>query len=314
MATHGTRRSVLRGLTGFAAGSLAAIGLGQAGRLARALQAADSEEQSVLLYEHMALIARSHVGTCAELGAKLTSFANDHADLFKALKAEQDAWPHAKRVEHADAYGDRVQAASTELLAARLRCSFVKSGTHPSGTPEASPVASLIGITPCQERASQTALPGSTLGFAAAQSCSDPVTLQCVSTYPGNSGFVGIAFAGTGTCDANNENCSPCISTDAATYCADRVRECSDDSAYPCTLSVQYDQVVAPSCCTQNCPITTADCAYNWGGGVGSGDDCLICMTSWCGSTDHCLENCESNDCCNSSCSDSYVPPPPAGP
>ena len=86
MATHGTRRSVLRGLAGFAAGSLAAIGLGQAGRLAKALQAADSEEQSVLLYEHMALIARSHVGSCAELGAKLTSFANEHAELFKALR------------------------------------------------------------------------------------------------------------------------------------------------------------------------------------------------------------------------------------
>lgn len=62
LASQGTRRSLLRGLSGVAAGGLAALGLGSAAALARTLKAADTEEQAVLLYEHIALIASTHSG------------------------------------------------------------------------------------------------------------------------------------------------------------------------------------------------------------------------------------------------------------
>lgn len=75
-------------------------------------------------------------------------------------------------------------------------------------------------------------------------------------------------------------------------------------------------QVVVPdeSCCEQNCPISSSDCALNWIGGIGTGDDCLECMTAWCGSYSYCMQNCGSSACCDTPCSSDYVPPPPAGP
>lgn len=286
LAANGTRRGLLRGLSGLVGSGLAAVGLGQSGALARALQAADLEEQSVLLFEHMAAIADSHVGSCAELGEKIQRFMDEHADVFAQIKAEQEAWDRDRRVEHADAYGDRRWAASTKIIAARARCQHAVSSGTP-GTPVATP----------ESRARPT-----TRGYRAAQSCSQEVSVACVNS---ETGATEATTTATGDCDSSG-NCTACIS-DFATFCSELTDPCQQTI---CTLTVSPVTPVTPSgdggtgCCDDACPQSTSDCMES-GAGCTAGDSCSCCMTSWCGSTDRCDTNCETNACCDTPCSDS---------
>lgn len=133
MAARGTRRGVLRGLTGLLTGGVAAVWLGHSGRFARSLQSAtDSDEQSVVLYAEMARIAHDHVGNCDDLSIKLKQFGRDHAVLLAKIKSEQDGWSYARRVEHTDTYGDRREEASIRLQAALSRCQFSVSPSSPT--------------------------------------------------------------------------------------------------------------------------------------------------------------------------------------
>jgi hypothetical protein len=64
------------------------------------------------------------------------------------------------------------------------------------------------------------------------------------------------------------------------------------------------------SCCEQNCPISTVSCALHIFASFTGDYHCAGCLSSWCGSTDRCLEDCKANDCCDGACgeSDSGLP------
>lgn len=53
--------------------------------------------------------------------------------------------------------------------------------------------------------------------------------------------------------------------------------------------------------CNANCPIGAGWCAYYWLSCVGGSESCLCCWTSYCGSYDHCMTDCQSNECCTGS-------------
>lgn len=59
--------------------------------------------------------------------------------------------------------------------------------------------------------------------------------------------------------------------------------------------------------CDSTCPISTWHCIES-GAGCAGGDSCECCMTSLCGHTHHCLNNCNANGCCETPCN-SYSPP-----
>lgn len=62
--------------------------------------------------------------------------------------------------------------------------------------------------------------------------------------------------------------------------------------------------------CDNECPISTWDCTQYWIYCT-AGDRCACCMSSLCGSTSHCKNDCNSNECCATPCGDPWVPPPP---
>jgi hypothetical protein len=49
--------------------------------------------------------------------------------------------------------------------------------------------------------------------------------------------------------------------------------------------------------CSSDCPMATGWCVYAWLS-CASGADCECCWSSYCGSYDHCMEDCQSNECC----------------
>lgn len=60
--------------------------------------------------------------------------------------------------------------------------------------------------------------------------------------------------------------------------------------------------------CSADCPLSTGQCIYAWGACIAGG--CMCCWTSYCGSHDHCMTDCDANECCtgNGVCQD---PEPP---
>ena len=303
-AARGTRRGLVRGLTGVAAGALAAVGLGHEARFARALQAVDSQEQSVMLFEGLAAIAHEHVGSCEELRDKLNQFRTDHAELLAQHKTEQDAWTREQRVAHADAYADRRRDASTKLLAASVRCGY--SATTPGeATPgEATPVATPVATLARRAKRSQwVTAPAVAPALLAAQECNGTTPMLCVNYTTHISGPIVNVPALCGS-----DSCSPCVDS---SYCAENYPDICPAGA--CSL-VNY---VAPNqdCCQQSCPISTSDCTFDCSAGIVTPSDCDRCECSWCGSTSDCMTHCEDEACCNTPCSSTDNPDdaPPMG-
>lgn len=297
IAAQGTRRSLMRGLTGIAMGGLAAVGLGRSSSFARALQAADSEEQSVILYEEIAQISHQHVGTCDALDDKLVAFANDHAKLLAAIRTEQDAWSHAKRVEHADTYDVRREVATTRLLAARSRCRFAVSSL-PVGTPIAAPIgnggttrAFAQEATPVLEQGAQVDGP----------ICPNTMVVFCLNP---NTEYESPTFNVFANCSDPSDitTCKPC-SNDAV--CAQNYPTgclSADGLTNECNLAYN-----GPSCCQQTCPVSTGQCLEYAGAvaassGILGPNPCFECEFGWCFKNASCIDNCNNNDCCETDC------------
>lgn len=296
-----------------------------------AVDLAESEEESVELMEQIAEIYDSHIGSCAGLQRKLFDFTAVHGARLEQLRIEQDQWDHDRRVAHADAYGDRREAATTKVLASLSRCSFAAPGVNALGTPvtdivpSATPVAGLYQF----HSASKMLAAQSSCLATTTTDCCGPISLTCYSPIEYGSTEAG-TIAGTITTDPcvydNGTTCGTCFnsSTGYSDQCTTAFPQvCGYDSQLGllCLTSVA-DLNMTPlqtptaspleSYCTQNCPPSSADCALNYAGG-GAGSTCNTCLASWCGSTDWCIEHCESENECDGACSDSYVPPPPAG-
>jgi hypothetical protein len=204
LAVGTSRRGVLKSaLAGTAGGASALVvgGFSQAALAARLAQA-DSEEQSVILYEALAEQMDKHTGSCDELATKVQQFITDNADALKQIRTEEDAWDQQHRIAHATTYGDRLNNATRTLHFARVRCGYRSPS---SNAPCATPVAKLAPL----------ALPN------------------------------------------RQDSCD----------------------------------------CGSDCPMSTGWCVYAWAACV-TGADCECCWTSYCGSYDHCMEDCQSNECC----------------
>lgn len=226
LAQQGTRRALVRRVAGVAVGGLAAVGLGPVGRFNRALKAADSEEQSVMLYEELARIAHEHVGTCAELRLKHGAFFDLHGDMLASHKTEQDAWTREKRIEHAETYGDRRHTASALLLAATRQCrhavmtpkSLGSAATPEAGDSVATPAAALQGFqrlmavqaTPVVDDRTPDA--GGQQAVGDASQCPSTVSVLC---YIGARETVTEARTVPATC--GESGCTPCVPDD---WCA----------------------------------------------------------------------------------------------
>ena len=152
----GTNRRTLVGALTLGSTAIAAPASAQP-TLATRLAQPDPDEQAVALYEALAAITESHIGTCQELASILDQFKAEHADTIAAINTEQDAWSQDKRNTHADTYGDRMRAASKTIIESGQRCSYIRDST---GTPVATPAGARSS---CADRAPRT----NTLGFSA---------------------------------------------------------------------------------------------------------------------------------------------------
>jgi hypothetical protein len=327
-----SRRSVLRGFSALAAGSMAALGLGPAARFAKVFaQTTDSEEKSVLLYERIAEIAHEHHGTCEELQLSVREFLLDYDQEFVVILEEQRAWPSDQRLAHAEKYEDRRIAASERIATAFARCSYV---TDPNATPEASPVAALGSMrafrqdpatpvpdngTPPSGSTPASGDGGETPHLGSMFDCPDKYVM-CYQAWEGAPNLgANVGRMKIGTCSENHVGgkCVNCRSQYDHS-CSMHFPDVCWKPDYPGAKTGQNfcaaKEIDQDHCdCSETCPISTADCAFFAGGG-GAGSTCSACWTAMCGSTDRCMLDCKSNSCCDSPCNSSYVPPPPAGP
>jgi hypothetical protein len=63
--------------------------------------------------------------------------------------------------------------------------------------------------------------------------------------------------------------------------------------------------------CNSTCPQSWWDCVES-GASCAAGDDCECCYLAMCGHTSHCLDDCNSSECCSEPCSN-YSPPSGGG-
>lgn len=83
------------------------------------------------------------------------------------------------------------------------------------------------------------------------------------------------------------------------------------ESFVPFDLDLQ-PQGLQESCdCGSDCPLSTGWCIYAWGSCIVGG--CMCCWTSFCGSYDHCMEDCQANECCTATGICSSPAPPSEG-
>jgi hypothetical protein len=308
LAGVANRRRFFRGVGGVAgASAIAATGLT---RPARAMaQTDDPEEQAVLLYEELAELTHGHVGSCVELREKVCEFWAVNGDLIAQMKADQDAWTLTDRHTHAQTYGDRRHDATAKIHAAALRCQFAADADATpavtDGTPTIESICGFAARTPTSAPAAKRAMPGPAWAAAralpgnqhcpywrtATAECSNEVTKRTSPTFP----------LTTNCTDDTMQSCDfPCNSND---FCAQFYPDlCVSNGVNNCVLAHVIPS--PPDCCHQNCPISTADCVVSNGTYVVTGRGCDACMGSWCGSTDRCLSQCESEECCDGACSE----------
>jgi hypothetical protein len=322
-----SRRSLLRGVSALAAGSMAALGFGPAARFAKAFAQAsdDPEEQSVLIYERIAEIAHNHHGSCAELQAAVREFLLEYDQEFVLILEEQRAWPMETRLAHAEKYEARRIAASERIATAMARCSYV---IDPNATPGATPAAAIGGLRALRQDAA-TPIPdnpdatpassdsGTTPHLGSMFDCPDKYVM-CYQAYEGapnlgaNVGRMKIGTCASGLGGACH-NCHTYYDHSCSMHFPDVCWKPDSPGSKTGQNFCAIKEIDQDHCdCTETCPITTADCAFFAGGGA-AGSTCAACWTSLCGSTDHCMTDCQSNQCCDTPCNNAYVPPPPAG-
>ena len=309
VAVRLTRRNVLGGVAGAAAIGLGG-GLGGGSDVRFAAAQGDLEERSVELYEAMAALAHSHAGSCGDLTAKTRSFMDEHQDEIGRIAVEQRGWDDDRKRTHVAIYGDRREVATVAIESASFRCQsaadpepfpgLTGSGAGSDATPAATPVAA-FGAT----GHAKAAIP------ARRQSCPD-TTLMCTVIDSNANPPVGTQI-GKITVGQCGFDCDPCDQghDHYAGTCGASYGDCSNEQPYPNTmLYCRGDKISDDSCdCSSVCSsVTTGDC-LTYAGGTLAGSPCSACWTSMCVSHSWCVTNCNSNQCCNTACSEAPVPP-----
>ena len=122
MARRTSRRTLVKSVSG---GALASAGL-----LAGASSAgAAIGERSVLFYEFMAESLVAERGDCASIAQAAKEFQTQNAELMAELQAEEQSWTSAHRIEHHEAYAERISRATAMLHSAATHCGFQANST-----------------------------------------------------------------------------------------------------------------------------------------------------------------------------------------
>jgi hypothetical protein len=243
--TPWTRRNFFGFVGGMAAGGLAAVGLGEQARWSRALAAADSEEQSVMLFEKLARLYQEHDGACEELRDKVRGLRDDNRELLDQVSTEQAGWSDEQRASHADTYGDRRDDAVSKILAGMQRCEIVDDAARY----ERRVTGISIGAVAATPAASPDATPAAALhgSHAFAQSggtCATDVEIAC---YQPAKKFASSPWRGKATCTEFPFACDACDTTPAD--CHTKFPEmCADPTLEPTLACDVWAYFTADSC------------------------------------------------------------------
>jgi hypothetical protein len=306
-----SRRGLLRRASAIAGASFLGLGISRSTGAPHAFSHADEpdlEERSVQLFEALAALAVDHATSCDELAAATQQFSIDHQEELARIRASEDAWSFAHRYGHSVTYADRRQQAIDQLQAVMRGC----AGDEPSASPASETnVLPGTGSRQLMDNPTVRTLGAPALG-AAAQVCAQnvwPPDARVMCHVIGGDWYSPRFYWPINCPEARiSEECAFCPEGDLNGNVF-----CNEHWPDQCPLDRPCGMALHVTCCEQTCPISTGDCVTNWAAGIGGGVACDTCMTGWCGSYDHCIQDCDSSDCCNTPCSSSYVPPPPAG-
>jgi hypothetical protein len=127
LAVGTSRRSVVKSISGGALAGAAVIG--GVSRVSAASERSAAGDQSVLMLELMALTLSEEYGNCDSVADAFDRFREQNLDLMSELEAETLTWTPEQRIEHRDAYADRISQATAVLQSVATRCGFQPDST-----------------------------------------------------------------------------------------------------------------------------------------------------------------------------------------